>query len=169
MATFIPQRGFFTPAPTPISGGQFIIGFGPALLLPTGTETLLSGDKWGAGPTFVGAFLMDSGLTASVLTNHIWSYAGDGSKISQTYVQPGISYTTTEAWTFSASSELTYNWLSDEWVGPVSFGASKLLQIGTQPVSIGAKARHYIATTDNSPHGWAVQGTLTFLFPSGSK
>ena len=45
------QSFFFSPK-APTSGG-LIWGVGPVLLLPTGSDPLLTGDKWGAGPTAV--------------------------------------------------------------------------------------------------------------------
>ena len=56
-----------------------IWGVGPVLLLPTGTDQLLSAEKWGAGPTAV-ALTQQSGWTVGGLANHIWSFAGEGDR-----------------------------------------------------------------------------------------
>lgn len=152
----------------PFSGGQFIYGFGPALLLKTGTDQLWSTKKWGAGPTAVGLAQI-GGFTAGALTNHIWSYAGDAQRtdVNQTFMPPFISYTTADAWTFSAVADMTYDWNAEAWTIPVGLSVSKLVKFGSQPVSLGAKARYYVATTDLGPHGWGLQTTVTFLFPTG--
>src|SRR5688572_19920508 len=65
------QSLFFSPkAPGP---GGIIWGVGPVFLLPTGTDPLLGGEKWGAGPT--GVVLKQSGpWTYGMLANHIWSF-----------------------------------------------------------------------------------------------
>jgi hypothetical protein len=52
-------------------------GAGPVLLLPTGSNDLLTTDQWGAGPTAV-VLKQSNGWTRSVLANHLWSFAGDG-------------------------------------------------------------------------------------------
>jgi hypothetical protein len=77
----ITQSFFFSPkAPGP---GGLIWGIGPALLLPTYADPLLSSEKWGAGPTGV-ALVQNGGWTVGVLANHIWSYAGEGSRQAST-------------------------------------------------------------------------------------
>ena len=75
--------------------------FGPVLLWPSGTDDLLGSEKWGAGPT--GLLLKQTGgWTYGLLFNHIWSYAGDGHRayVSNTFLQPFISYTTKTKTTF---------------------------------------------------------------------
>jgi len=70
----IAQALFFSPkAPT---AGGLIWGVGPQFLLPTATDDLLGGEKWGTGPTAV--FLKQQGAwTYGALIGHIWSFAGD--------------------------------------------------------------------------------------------
>jgi hypothetical protein len=163
------QSLFIVPPSVPISGGQFMFGVGPAIMLRSGTDDLLSSGKWAAGPTAV-ALAMVGNVTVGALANHLWSFAGDDTRreVNQTFIQPFISYTTPDAWTFSASTEMTYDWGAQDWVIPVGVGVSKLVNFGTQPVSLGAKARYYADTTESSPHGWAFQTTVTFLFPTGN-
>ena len=68
------QSLFLSPAkPGP---GGLIWGVGPVLLLPTGTDDLLGGEKWGAGPTAV-ALVQHGPWTVGFLGNHVWSFAGD--------------------------------------------------------------------------------------------
>ena len=79
------QSFFFSPkAPT---AGGWIWGAGPVLLLPTGTDDLLSAKKWGAGPTAV-VLKQAHGWTYGALGNHLWSFAGDSQRtsISATFV-----------------------------------------------------------------------------------
>lgn len=108
------QSFFFSPkAPT---AGGWIWGAGPVLLLPTGSNDLLTTDKWGLGPTAV-ALRQTGPWTAGVLGNHIWSVAGDSDRrdISTTFVQPFLTYNTPTAWTFSLQTESTYDWEEREW------------------------------------------------------
>jgi hypothetical protein len=71
------------------------------LLVPTGTEQLLSSEKWGAGPTAV-VLTQQGGWTVGILANHLWSYAGapDRAEVNSTFMQPFVSYTTKDAWTY---------------------------------------------------------------------
>ncbi|MEQ1767545.1 MAG: hypothetical protein ABL859_08980, partial [Methylotenera sp.] len=103
------QSFFFSPK-KPTSAG-LIWGVGPALLLPTASEKVLGGEKWGAGPTFVG--LKQKGpLTYGLLANHLWSYAGEGNRqdVNATFIQPFLSYITATKTTFTLNTESTYDW-----------------------------------------------------------
>ncbi len=62
------QSIFFSPKAPTASG--WIWGAGPVLLLPTGSNDLLTTDKWGAGPTAV-VLKQSNGWTRGVLANHL--------------------------------------------------------------------------------------------------
>lgn len=66
---------------------------GPRFRRARGTDDLLGGEKWRAGPTVV-ALKQDGPWTYGVLANHIWSFAGndDRDDISNTFLQPFLSY-----------------------------------------------------------------------------
>ena len=145
-------------------------GIGPVALLPTGTDPLLTGDKWGAGPTAV-ALTQNNGWTIGVLANHIWSFAGDEDRadVNSTFLQPFISYTTPDAWTFGLNTESTYNWTASEWSVPINLTVTKLTKIGDQPISIGGGVRYWAESADGGPEGWGGRAILTFLFPTGGQ
>jgi len=158
------QSLFFSPKAPTASG--WIWGAGPVFLLPTATDELLGGEKWGAGPT--GVALKQSGpWTYGALANHIWSFAGDGdrSDINATFLQPFLSYTTPQAVTFSLNTESTYDWESEQWVIPLNFGVSRVTRFGKQLVSLQGGVRYYLESTDEGPEGWAFRAGLTLLFP----
>lgn len=158
------QSFFFSPKqPGP---GGIIWGLGPVFLLPTATDELLGGEKWGAGPTAV-ALKQDGPWTYGILANHIWSFAGDHNRedVSSTFLQPFLSYTTPDAWTIALNTESTYDWKNAEWSVPINLMVSKLVKLGEQPVSLGVGARYWAAAPDNGPEGWGVRANITFLFP----
>ena len=155
--------GEFFFVPPPASPG-LIFGFGPALLVPTHVDYLSAG-KWALGPTVVLA-RQASGWTYGALVNHLWSVAGNGPQdISSTFVQPFLSYTTPDAWTFTLNSESTYDWKASQWTVPINALVSKLTRFGKQPVSLGVGARYYADSASSGPHGWGVRLVATFLFP----
>ena len=161
------QSLFLSPRPVPIGKGSvFIFGAGPVFLLPTGTDRLLSAEKWGAGPTAVG--LVQSGpWTYGALSNHIWSFAGDEKRadVNATFIQPFVSYTTPGAWTFTLQSESSYNWETDDWAIPVNFVVSKLVTINRQPVSISAGLKYNVDPATGGQEGLGARLNFTFLFP----
>lgn len=158
------QSFFFSPK-QPTAGG-LIWGVGPAFLLPTATDPLLGGEKFGLGPTAV-LLKQDGGFTYGGLVNHIWSVAGDRSRadISSTFLQPFVSYTTPDAWTFTFNTESSYDWKNDEWAVPVNFSVAKLVKLGEQPVSFQVGARYWASSPDNGAEGWAFRAGVTLLFP----
>lgn len=158
------QSFFFSPKqPT---GNGVIWGIGPVLLLPTGTDDLLSAEKWGLGPTGV-ALKQDGPWTYGMLFNHIWSVAGTDSRsdVSTTFLQPFVSYTTPDAWTFTLQTETTYDWEREQWTVPVNALVSKVVKFGDQLVSLGAGVRYWADGPQSAPHGWGVRLVATLLFP----
>jgi hypothetical protein len=157
------QSFFFSPK-APVHG--WILAIGPALLWPTGSNGL-SANKWGAGPTVL-ALRQHEGWTYGVLANHIWSYAdaGDarGPEVSQTFVQPFLSWTSPTATTVGINSESTYDWKAKEWSIPVNFTVSHVYKFGGQRVSLGGGARVYAAANGGGPD-WGLRFISTFLFP----
>lgn len=158
------QSVFFSPK-QPTKRG-WIWGAGPVFLLPTATDDLTGGEKWGLGPTAV-ALKQKGPWTYGALTNHVWSVAGKNNRqdISNTFLQPFLSYTTKTAVTFALNSESTYDWKSEQWVVPINFTSTKVTKIGNQLVSVGGGIRYWAETSDSSPEGLGVRLILTFLFP----
>ena len=158
------QSFFFSPK-QPGAGG-IIWGAGPVFLLPTATDDLLGGEKWGAGPTAV-VLKQEGPWTVGALTNHIWSFAGDEDRndVSSTFLQPFVSYTTKDAWTFTLNTESTYDWVGEEWSVPLNFTISKLVKIDKQPISLTAGVRYWAESPDNGPDGFGARLAVTFLFP----
>ncbi len=160
----ITQSLFFSPSQVGESG--IIWGLGPAFLVPTGTDELLSAEKWGAGPTLV-VLRQSGGWTYGALMNHIWSFAGDNDRddVSATFLQPFLSYTTHNAWTVGLNAESSYDWEAEQWSVPINLTVSKLVTIGHQPVSLGGGVRYWADSTDGGPHGFGARAIITFLFP----
>lgn len=162
----ITQSFFFTPRNTP---GGFVWALGPAFLYPAGTDELLSTEKWAAGPTAL--VLQQTGpWTIGVLTNHLWSFAGEEDRVDvdSTFIQPFVAYTTKDAWTITLNSESTYDWTAEAWSVPINFTATKLIKIGQQPISLGGGVRYWAESPDSGPEGWGARAILTFLFPTGA-
>lgn len=157
---------FFSPAAPAF--GKWIWGVGPVAVLPTATDDLLGSEKWGLGPTAV-ALTQSGQWTVGALANHIWSVAGDDdrSDISNTFLQPFLSYTTPDAWTYSLNTEASYSWEDEEWAIPINAQVSKLMRFGKQPVSIGAGVRYWADSSPAGPEGWGARLFFTFLFPKG--
>jgi hypothetical protein len=158
------QSIFFSPK-APTSSG-WIWGAGPVLLLPTGSDDLLTTDKWGAGPTVV-ALKQSNGWTRGVLANHLWSFAGDDDRadVNATFLQPFLTFTTPTQWTYGVNLESTYDWEARQWSVPVNASVAKLLRFGSQLVNVGGGVRYWVDSPDNGAEGLGLRLTVTLLFP----
>jgi len=155
---------FFSPK-NPGSKG-FMWGVGPVFLLPTATDSKLGGKKWGAGPSAI-ALSMQGHWTYGVLSNHIWSFAGnkDRSDISNTFIQPFAAYTWPSAWTVSVQSESSYNWKTEEWSVPINVTVAKLVKFGKLPVSLQAGTGYWLESPDNGPEGMRFRLQANIVLP----
>jgi len=140
-------------------------GAGPAFLLPTATEDELGNGKWGAGPTAVVA-MQPGRWTGYLLTRHVWSFAGEEDRgyVSETLLQPSLSYTLRTHTSVGLSSEAKYNWRSEHWNVPLNLSISHLFKIGKLPVKLALGGRLYVERPAGGPD-WGLRCTLTFLFP----
>jgi hypothetical protein len=161
----VTQSFFFSPKHPTHSG--WILGAGPALLIPTGSDRLISSRQWGLGPTGV-ALKQSNGWTRGILANHIWSLSGEqpnAQKVNQTFLQPFLSYTTHTYTTFGVNTESTYNWQTREWSVPVNLTVTQLLRLGGHPLTIQLGPRYWADSPEDGAHGWGFRAAITFLFP----
>ena len=159
----ITQSFFFSPKEPTSSGWVWAVG--PVFYWPTATDTLLGAEKWGAGPTAL-LLKQQGGWTYGVLANHLWSYAGDDnrSEISNTFLQPFLSYTSKTKTTFTLNAESTYDWKNSQWTVPINAIVAQMFKIGNQPMQFGIGARYYAEGPDNGPE-WGLRASFTLLFP----
>lgn len=153
-------------SPSEPGPGGLIWGAGPVFLLPTATDTLLGGEKWGAGPSVV-VLKMNGPWTLGILANHIWSFAGDDARtdLNNTFLQPFLAYTTSDAWTFSLQSETSYNWAAEQWSIPVNAAVAKLVKFGKLPVSLQAGLGYWTESPDAGPEGVRFRLQANFVLP----
>lgn len=158
------QTLFFSPSAPTDSG--WIWGAGPAFLLPTGSDDLLTADKWAVGPSVV-ALKQQGGWTYGALANHLWSFAGEDSRddVNSTFLQPFLSYTTANAISYTLQAESTFNWKTDEWQVPVGLILGKVTRIGSQTVQFNAGIRYYADSTSTGPEGFGARLVFVLLLP----
>ena len=155
------QSFFFSPK-EPVGG--WILGAGPALLLPTGTDPSLRSEQLGLGPTGV-ALRQRKGWTYGILANHIWAVTdSDADTVNATFLQPFLSYTFPTATSLTLNSETTYDWTHNEWTVPFNLMVSQVARVGKQPMSFQLGGRYYADSPPDGPE-WGLRFTLTFLFP----
>ncbi len=154
--------GFFSPK-EPTSGG-IIWGAGPVLLVPTGTDDLLSTRKFGIGPTAV-ILTQVSGFTVGGLVNHIFSIAGDSDRddVSSTFLQPFTAKNFKGGYALALNTEMTINWEADQTSGFINIIGSKVLTIGKQAAQVAIGPR--IPYGGGYKPDWGFRAMLVLLFP----
>jgi hypothetical protein len=160
----IVQSVFFSPAKPTASG--WIWGAGPVFLLPTASDRLLGGGKFGIGPTAV-ALRQQGPWNYGALVNHIVSVAGQSARgdVNATFLQPFVSYVTKTAWTYTAQLESTRDWENSVGSTAASAIVSKLVAFGTQRASIGGGLRYFVESPTGGASGLAVRASFALLFP----
>jgi hypothetical protein len=157
---------------SPAKPGKVIWGIGPALLIPTATNSILGQGKFAIGPTVV--VLMQPGKwTLGVLTNNIWSVAGDSSRsdVNQFLLQYFVNYNLQKGYFLTFQPIITANWevsSSNRWTVPFGGGVGRIMRIGAQPVNISAQFYgNPVRPPGTSPWGMRLQFAL--LFPRSKK
>lgn len=161
----IAQSLFLSPANP---NGGIIWGVGPIFVAPTGSDILLSGSQWAAGPTAV-ALKQTGPWTIGMLANHVWSFAETRTgarNISNTFLNPFVTYNVDGGWSFTLQTESTYDWVNKAWNVPVTVSVAKLMTISQQPISLSMGLRYYATSPDNGAKGFGVRTSLVFLFPT---
>jgi len=158
----ITQSLFFSPN----KSEPFIWAVGPVFLIPTATNANLGTQKFGIGPTVL-VLKQQHGWTIGILANHIWSVAGKSNRaaVNSTFLQPFLSYSTKDGWTYAINTESTYNWNGNTWAVPINPLVSKLVRFGKQPVSFGGGLKCWVTTPSGGPETCSVRIVVTALFP----
>ncbi|MHC3941927.1 hypothetical protein ACI0FR_03263 [Paenochrobactrum sp. BZR 201-1] len=158
------NASFFLSPAQPGAGGV-LWGIGPALLVPTATNSSLGTGQWGAGPTGV-ALVQKNGWTAGALVSHVWSLSSkhdrEGFSVSQ--IEPFLSYDFGGGRSLNLTVESTYDWKHENWTVPVNLSASKVFNIGNQAMSFEIGGKYYAEAPRGSPK-WGIRTGITFFFP----
>lgn len=158
----IVQSIFFSPN----KSEPFIWGVGPAVLVPTATNQFLGSKQLGLGPTVV-VLKQQKGWSIGMLWNHIWRVAGGSvrPRVNADFIQPFLSYSTRDGWSYTINTESTYDWTSNNWGVPVHFQVSKIVRLGKQPVSFGGAMRCWVTSPSGGPEGCGLRIVVTGIFP----
>ena len=152
---------------SPVSGGGFTWGVGPAISLPSTTLPTLGTEKWSVGPTVVA--LQQSGpWTFGALANQVWSIAGNENRqdVNQLFLQPFVARQLPKLWTLSLNSEMTANWEAedDKWTVPINLAFAKLSSFGPFPASYQFGGGVFVEHPDAGPK-WKLRAAIVLLLP----
>jgi hypothetical protein len=158
----ITYQAFFSPA----EAGEVIWGLGPAINIPTNTDSSLGIDKWSGGPAAL-ALTIRGPWVSGVLAQHFWDFAGDDDDpdVNLSTLQYFINYNTPDFYLNTAPT-MSYNWKADddEWSIPIGGGIGKIFRFGQLPVDMRISAYKNVEAPDVAPDWWA-EFQVKLIFP----
>lgn len=98
------------------------------------------------------------------LTSHRGSSVSLSNNISQSYIEPWVSFATKHDTTLSMSTETSYDWNASQWLVPIVLTADQLVSKGKVPVSVGLAAKYWAVSPDGGPQNWSLRLQVTFVF-----
>jgi len=153
---------------TPTKNNWFIYGVGPTFTFPTANPTTLGAGKWSMGPEIV-LIAMPNQWTFALLTDNIWSYAGQNNRpaVNQFNFQYFVTYNFKRGWYLTTQPNIIANWperASQIWTVPVGGGVGRVFHVGKQGMNILMQG-YYDPIRPTNAAQWTLQMTVDFLFP----
>ncbi|SFD48905.1 hypothetical protein [Flavobacterium phragmitis] len=113
--------------------GKFSWGIGPAMQIPTRTNSALGSSALSLGPTALLYYAGDKFSLGTVLQNY-WSLGGNGdNKVNSGSLQYIAYYNFSQGWFVESNATIVANWLADSnnrWLVPIGGGPGKTFKIG---------------------------------------
>ena len=154
--------GWLAPNKSP---GNWTLGAGPVLYLPTTTKVGLGADQWGGGLSAVGVWIKDKWV-AGGLVNNVWGFE-DTSELNSFLFQYFINYNLDKGWYLVSAPINTANWNADaanRWIIPFGGGVGKIIRIGKLPVNFNAQLYYNIEKPDGYGD-YTARIQVQFMFP----
>ena len=147
-----------------------VFGFGPTLMLPTGTHRTLTTGKFSMGP-MVAAFHMGKKWIIGTVVQQWWSVAGDPhrSQVNLTDIQYVVRFRLTPTTNIGCAPNIRINWVADgqdRVTFPIGFGGDTLIRLGPLPVRVGAEFQYYPVTPEVAGPQYNLRLTLTPIIPA---
>ena len=156
---------------SPSRPGNFIWGVGPAIQIPTHTNSELGNRNWGAGPSLVGLRLKKGDpWVYGALVNNVWSTSSSDADpaYNNGVIQPFVNYNFPSGLYLTSSPIATVNWKAekrgDMWTVPVGGGVGKIFHLGKLPLNTQFGAYYNVVRPDNGPD-WQIRAQVQAMFP----
>lgn len=147
-----------------------VFGFGPTMMLPTGSYKTLTTGKFNLGP-MAAALHTGNKWIFGVVAQHWWTVTGDSSRshVNLTDVQYVLRYRLTPFTNIGCSPNMRVNWVADgrnRLTFPIGFGGETLIKLGPLPVRIGTEFHYYPITPEVAGPQFNLKITLTPVIPA---
>jgi len=155
---------------SPVKHGKLIWGAGPALSLPTATNSAIGSGKWAAGPSVIGV-VQPGHWTLGVLANNMWSIAGDKDRpeVNSLFLQYFVDYNFVKGWYFTSSPIIISNWERDSderWSVPFGAGLGRVFKYSGQSFNSQVSAYYTVIHPDSLPYPkWQLRWQAAWILP----
>lgn len=151
--------GFFGPSQSSLTWG-----IGPAFLIPTATDALLGGEKFGIGPSVI-ALKQSGPWTYGALINHLFTVSGneDRDDVNASFFNPFVAYNWKYGAGITGTLEYTQDWEHDISVVVAHAMLSGVTKFGGQTVSLAIGPRIHFAPDNHAAYG--LRAAITMVFP----
>lgn len=143
---------------------KVIWGIGPAMNIPTLTNTALGSPEFGIGPSLI-ALVMPGNWALGFTANNVWSYVNND--LNLLFSQVFVVYTFPSAWFVQFMPTITANWNAPKgeiWSIPIGANMGKVVMLGKQPVKLIGGGGYFVEAPTNGPT-WQLFFQAVFLFP----
>ena len=153
---------------TPAHVHRFIGAVGPALLIPTATDSELGAGRWGLGPSLAVLSQPDWG-SIGILVQNIWSLPASTKRgpVNQMQLQPMFSYNLADEWYLTTGPTVSADWTqssSDRWLVPIGGGVGRTFKFGQRPVDANLAIYSNVVRPSQFSPRWQLSFEVTLLF-----
>jgi hypothetical protein len=156
---------FFTPTHV----NRLIWGVGPALLIPTATDSKLGAGRWGLGPSFV-VLSQPRWGSAEILVQNVTSLPASTKRgpVNQMELEPSFSYNLSDEWYLTTNPTITADWTkipSERWLVPIGGGVGRTFKLDRQPVDANLTVfRNVVRPASQASSRWQLSLEVVLLF-----
>jgi hypothetical protein len=143
-----------------------IWGAGPTFFIPTATNQAIGSGKCSVGPELA-IFTMPDQWVLGILTNNVWSVAGDPSRqaVDQFSLQYFISYNFPKGWYLTSEPTISANWKAARgqvWTVPVGIGGGKAFHFPNGGIILSLQSYYNIIRPSQLGPNWTLQAKIEF-------
>lgn len=149
----------------PVYAKSFYAGIGPYIQVPANNANNGS-MQTGLGVSAAAFFTPEHWVIGASMYNS-WGVGGNmsGGSGNLLNVQPSISYTTDDAWTYNLSSQVAYNNMAKTATNQLTFSGGKTVDLFGYHTQIQVGPTYMVTTTPTSAKGFGGFLGLTMLLP----
>jgi len=156
--------------------GKFLWGAGFDIALPTGTEDVLTSNKWSAGPSALAVYMGPTWKLGGLLMQY-WSFAGDDfdsngqpvPDVNTTNLQYFAFYSLNHTSSIGASPNIIIDWEADSGnkvTLPIGIGYVSTVKMGKVPVRIGLEFHYNVIRPDDVGANYGIRFYVIPAAPS---